>query len=133
MTNLFGRIHFPEYMNFQMISTKKFKISYDALPEKEKQIFLDIACFFLGSKKDVTVEIWDEPSCKGSSRFQNLESKCLVEVDSDNYIHMHDHLRDLGREIARDKLPLRLWHPTDNIDTLLQQSFVSPQLYSVFN
>jgi hypothetical protein len=32
---------------------------------------------------------------------------------------MHDHLRDMGREIAQDKLPRRLWHPEENIDDFL--------------
>jgi len=29
----------------------RLKISYDALSEEEQQIFLDIACFFIGEKK----------------------------------------------------------------------------------
>jgi len=106
---------------------KRLKISYDALHEKDQQIFLDIVCFFIGEKRDTTVGIWDEPGRKGSKGFQNLESKCLVEVDSNNYIHMHDHLRDLGRDIARVESPRRLWHPTENINDLLQQSSVSAQ------
>jgi hypothetical protein len=28
------------------------------------QIFLDIACFFIGEKRNTTVVIWDEPGCK---------------------------------------------------------------------
>jgi hypothetical protein len=98
---------------------KRLKIIYDALHEKEQQIFLDIVCFFIGEKRDITIGIWDEPGRRGSSRFQNLGSKCLLEVDGGNYIHMHDHLLDMRREIARGESPSLLWHPTGNINDLL--------------
>ena len=48
----------------------------------------------------------------------NLEYKCLVEIDSENCIRMHDQLRDLGRDLA-GKEPLgcglRLWRPADSL------------------
>eukprot|EP00253_Pinus_taeda_P035027 PITA_35027 len=100
---------------------KQLKISYDALNKKEQQMFLDIACFFIGEKRDMTMGIWDDTYWKGSLGFQNLESKCLVDVDSANCIHMHDQLRDLGRDIARDELPHRFSDPAENIRDLLQQ------------
>eukprot|EP00253_Pinus_taeda_P005444 PITA_05444 len=100
---------------------KRLKISYDALNKKEQEMFLDIACFFTGEKRDITMRIWDDPSWKGSLGFQNLESKCLVDVDSANCIHMHDQLRDLGWDIARRELPHRFLDPPKNIHDLLQQ------------
>jgi Leucine-rich repeat (LRR) protein len=49
-------------------------------------------------------------------------------VNSENKIKMHDHLRDLGREIAKASgLPRRLWRWIENdIDDLLQESSVIP-------
>ena len=35
------------------------KVSYDGLNDKEKNIFLDIACFFKGEDKDYVMEILD--------------------------------------------------------------------------
>jgi hypothetical protein len=35
------------------------QISYDALDEVEKQIFLDIACFFIGEDRNTAIRIWD--------------------------------------------------------------------------
>lgn len=32
---------------------------------------------------------------------QNLQNKCFVKVDSENDMHMHDHVKDLGRNIAK--------------------------------
>ena len=74
---------------------KRLKISYDPLGEEEQQIFLDIACFFIGQKKSSAITFWDGSGLEGLLGFKNLEGKCLVEVDSENVIHMHDHLRDM--------------------------------------
>ena len=55
---------------------------------------------------------------------QNLENKCLLEVDSKNKIRMHDHIRNCAKNIAEEaSMPPRLWHPTtDIIDALLELS-----------
>lgn len=94
---------------------KILRISYDSLDEEEKEIFLDIACFLRGEDKDTAISIWNGSGWKGSLGIANLESKCLVEVDSENRIHMHDLLRDLGRDVAKNALPCRIWHGTNNL------------------
>lgn len=102
---------------------ESLKISYDALNEEEKQIFLDIACFLIGQTRDTAIRIWDASGWNGRRGFQNLQNKNLLEVDSSNGIHMHDHLRDMGRDIAEDsKLLCRLWRWTKAIDDLLRRS-----------
>eukprot|EP01018_Ginkgo_biloba_P015508 Gb_05622 [translate_table: standard] len=84
--------------------------------EEEKQIFLDIACFFIGQEKDKAVSTWDGSGWSGSHGLQTLEYKCLFELDDKNCLKMHDHLRDLGRTIADQAYvahsnldPCRLW------------------------
>eukprot|EP00253_Pinus_taeda_P004392 PITA_04392 len=94
----------------------KLKISYDALSEEEQKIFLDIAFCFIGENKTSAVAVWDASGWNGLVGLTNLEGKCLVEVDDKNVIHMHDQLRDLGRQIAEEETPRRLWRPTGNID-----------------
>jgi hypothetical protein len=99
----------------------RLRISYDGLNPHDKQIFLDIACFFIGEDKDTAIRIWDGSCWEGRLGFLNLENNCLVEVDSENCIRMHDHLRDLGRDIAEKEhpgSPLRLWRPTDRASLL---------------
>jgi hypothetical protein len=61
--------------------------------------------------------------------FQNLQDKCLLEVEFENRIKMHDHIRDLGRHISQGVMPRRLWQrmgvmslPNNDIDDLLEQS-----------
>lgn len=105
----------------------RLKISYDSLEAEEKDIFLDIACFSIGEDKDEWVSIWKESGWKGSVGLRNLQNKCLVEVDGENKIRMHDHLRDLGRNIAQEESkPRRLWSARINdIYDLLDQSLSS--------
>jgi hypothetical protein len=113
------------------------RISYDSLVEEEKHIFLDIACFLIGEKRDTAIKMWDKSGSKG---FQNLQNKSLVEVDGENCIHMHDHLKELGREMAEKsglRIP-RLWDRTERVDIApLKQSSVSASviksLESLFN
>ncbi|XP_057839604.2 disease resistance protein RPV1 isoform X2 [Cryptomeria japonica] len=89
----------------------QLKVSYDALDEKEKEMFSDIACFFIGEETSLAIEVWEGSDWDGQIGLERLLSKCLVEVDDNNVIQMHDHLRDLGRQIARRQSPYRLWSP----------------------
>ncbi|GLJ52810.1 hypothetical protein SUGI_1125030 [Cryptomeria japonica] len=84
---------------------EKLRIGYDALNNEEKESFLDIACFFIGEENSLTIEIWDGSGWSGLHTWERLLNKCLVELDSDNHIRMHDHLRDLEREIADQHSP----------------------------
>jgi hypothetical protein len=107
------------------------KISYDGLDPEEKEIFLDIACFFTGEKgisldRDTAIRIWDGSGWNGWLGLRNLQNRCLVDVEVEveenanrniQYLRMHDHLRDLGRDLA-EKEPRRghrLWRPTENL------------------
>eukprot|EP00253_Pinus_taeda_P034021 PITA_34021 len=101
------------------------KISYDDLNEEEQHIFLDIACFLQGQHRDTAISIWNGSGWKGRRGLQNLQDRCLVEIDSRNCIHMHEHLKDLGRDVAEKLYPFRLWRWTQNVmDYLSQQSSV---------
>ncbi|GLJ16629.1 hypothetical protein SUGI_0285420 [Cryptomeria japonica] len=95
---------------------KKLKVSYDGLSCEEKQMFLDSACFFIGEKSSLAIQIWNGLGWSGLYSWEKLLNKCLVEIDNRNCIKMHDHLRDLGREIANKDSPYRLWLPQQIID-----------------
>lgn len=94
-------------------------ICYDSLIEEEQEIFLDIACFSTGKDRDSWIGIWDESGWKGLVGFQNLMNKGLVEVDNENKIIMHDHLKVLGRHLVSNKVPRRFWRET--IEDLREQ------------
>ena len=93
------------------------KISYDSLDPKVKEIFLDIACFSLGEDVDKAMRIW------GILGIRNLQGRCLLEVGGENRIQMHDHIRDMGRQIAGERsMPRRFCYPMTNFnDDLFQQ------------
>ena len=48
----------------------RLKISYDSLDEEEKQIFLDIACFFIGEYMNTTTKILDGSGWRGCPTFR---------------------------------------------------------------
>ncbi|XP_057815155.2 disease resistance protein RPV1-like [Cryptomeria japonica] len=89
----------------------RLRVRYDALDKEEQQMFLDVACFFIGKNKTIAISVWEGSGWSGLWGWERLVNKCLVEVIHKNEIRMHDHLRDLGREIARTLVPHRLWSP----------------------
>ncbi|KAH9289126.1 hypothetical protein KI387_033243, partial [Taxus chinensis] len=96
--------------------TQRLKISYDALDEEDKEMFLDTACFFIGEERSTAIAVWDGSKWNGLHGWERLVNKCLVELDDeDGCIGMHDHLRDLGREIANRQSPYRLWSARQTI------------------
>ncbi|KAL7177154.1 hypothetical protein ACSBR2_030485 [Camellia fascicularis] len=98
---------------------KILKISFDALNQEIKDIFLDIACFFVGMDRDYVITILK--CCDFSPEFgiRVLINKCLLRVNRYNVLTMHDLLRDMGREINRQESPKelgerpRLWFHKD--------------------
>jgi hypothetical protein len=82
-------------------------------------MFLDIACFMVGQPEHIAMQIFE--ACKfdydgGQARFfSSLKDKCLVKLDEDRQIIMHDLLRDMGRQVVKDesrnmeKTPSHLW------------------------
>ncbi|CAK9870214.1 unnamed protein product, partial [Sphagnum jensenii] len=86
----------------------RLRISYIDLAYEDREMFLDIACFFseYNSKfeRGVTVQkalqIWKVPSQYSStSSLQNLMDRSLVKVNDKGNLAMHDQLRDMGRRI----------------------------------
>ncbi|XP_042509598.1 disease resistance protein L6-like isoform X3 [Macadamia integrifolia] len=82
---------------------KKLRISYDGLIHEEREIFLDIACFFIGMDKNIACYIWDGSDFSPKAGIENLRLKSLVKIGEENELKMHDQLRDLGREIVRQE------------------------------
>ncbi|XP_056174397.1 disease resistance protein L6-like [Syzygium oleosum] len=102
---------------------EKLRISYDELNYQEKQIFLDIACFFIGHYSDFVSYMWD--ACNFLPRM-GIEILCFMSLIKIDYgkLKMHDQLRDLGREIVRQEdydAPMnrsRLWVPEEALEVL---------------
>ncbi|KAL5732514.1 hypothetical protein ACOSQ2_032206 [Xanthoceras sorbifolium] len=94
------------------------RISYDGLDYEEKEIFLDIACFFKGEDRDRVTTILD--GCRVSTEIgiSVLIDRCLI-VIIENRLLMHDLIQEMGWDIVRQesiKEPgkrSRLWEPYD--------------------
>ncbi|CAL5380258.1 unnamed protein product [Camellia sinensis] len=108
---------------------RKLKISFDSLQDDHDQdLFLHIACFFVGKDKDCTVKILDGCDFYTTVGIQNLIDRCLLTIDDYNKINMHQLLRDMGREIVRQESPKepgkrsRLWHHKDSFTILREKT-----------
>ncbi|KAK3435860.1 hypothetical protein EUGRSUZ_C00292 [Eucalyptus grandis] len=79
---------------------QKFRISYDSLEYEEQQMFLDIACFFIGINKIFATYLWEDLQYCPNSGLERMIELSLMKIDDNNELRMHDQLRDLGRAIA---------------------------------
>ncbi|KAM0961793.1 hypothetical protein ACFX2I_021007 [Malus domestica] len=93
------------------------KISYDALDEQEKCIFLDFACLFvkMNMKREDAIDILKGCGFDGEIAIADLTAKSLMKVYESGMLWMHDQVRDLGRQIVRHEsvvdpgMRSRLW------------------------
>ncbi|KAL4622118.1 hypothetical protein ACB092_06G274500 [Castanea dentata] len=107
---------------------KILKISYERLDENEKNIFLDIACFFKGycMDYDKVVDILEKCDLEPVDGIARLIDKCLVTINYGNKLSMHDLLQRMGREIVRQESPQnpgersRLWRCEDVLNVLTE-------------
>ncbi|XP_030470076.2 disease resistance protein L6-like [Syzygium oleosum] len=103
---------------------KKLMISYEALDDEQKQIFLDIACFFNKRNRANAFYMWDDCKFYPEYGIEVLLLMSLVKIGDNDELSMHDQLRDLGREIVRRenrKDPgrrSRLWIDKEALDVL---------------
>ncbi|XP_058750284.1 disease resistance-like protein DSC1 [Vicia villosa] len=82
--------------------------SYDELDDKEKSIFLDIALFFKGHKRDMITKILNECGLYAEIGMRRLLDKALIRVDFQNCIQMHDLIHEMGKQVVREEC---LKHP----------------------
>ncbi|XP_023757848.1 disease resistance protein Roq1 isoform X2 [Lactuca sativa] len=82
----------------------KLKISFDGLTKVEKDLFLDIACFFRWEKKDRAMEILDACGFHPGIGVKVLVQKALITI-LDGRFDMHDLVQELGHHIVRGEDP----------------------------
>jgi nucleoside-triphosphatase THEP1 len=93
---------------------KTLQISYNHLFKKDQNMFLDIACFFIGFKKKTICRVyWNaDDSSSPMLRLQNLKDRSLIKWAEDDSLYMHEQLRDMGRNIATEVTRSRfIWKP----------------------
>ncbi|KAH1150560.1 hypothetical protein GLYMA_16G087100v4 [Glycine max] len=104
---------------------EKLRISFDGLSDHmEKDIFLDICCFFIGKDRAYITEILKGCGLHADIGITVLIDRSLLKVEKNNKLGMHQLLRDMGREIICEssrKEPgkrSRLWFHEDVLDVL---------------
>ena len=112
------------------------KISYDGLSSTEKDMFLDIACFFKGMDRDEAIEILENCGHCPRIGIEILIERSLVTLDgTTNKLGMHDLLQEMGRSIVLQESPndpgrrSRLWSQ-DDIDHVLRKNRVGSNFSS---
>ncbi|XP_023897250.1 TMV resistance protein N [Quercus suber] len=111
------------------------KISYDGLQETEKEIFLDIACFFNHMSRDFIIEIVDHLELLPKIELRVLNEKSLIKFH-DKQLWMHDLLQQMGRDIVRHECSKdpgkrsRLWVYKD-IDDVLTKNMGTEAVQSI--
>ncbi|KAK3416314.1 hypothetical protein EUGRSUZ_H01779 [Eucalyptus grandis] len=104
------------------------KISFDALDNNQKDIFLDIACFFKGRKRDYVTRVLDGCGLKTLIGMQTLIERSLVTIEDDSKIQMHDLIEQMGQDIIKNEClddpgrRSRLWCYDDVIEVLSEDT-----------
>jgi len=108
---------------------QKLRISYDGLEDyTEKDIFLDICCFFIGKNRADVTEMLNGCGLHADIGIAVLIERSLLKVEKNNKLRMHDLLRDMGRAIVGEISPKepakhsRLWFREDVLDVLSKKT-----------
>jgi hypothetical protein len=105
-----------EFEDTKLWST--LKISFDGLGIDERNMFLDIACFFCkdvwpeGMSIGKVLQMWTINEMPPTESFNMLIERSLVNIDEEGCLEMHDQLRDMGRMIVEkdeEYLGTRVW------------------------
>ncbi|XP_061342616.1 TMV resistance protein N-like [Gastrolobium bilobum] len=126
---------------------KKLEVSFDALEEEEKSVFLDIACCFKGYLMTKVQDILcaHHGHCM-KYHIQVLIQKSLIKIGYDwhskeEVVTLHDLIEDMGKEIVRRESPnnpgerSRLWVDEDIVDVLEEDKvkYLAPIPSSIVN
>jgi hypothetical protein len=119
---------------------KILRISFDSLDDDTvKNIFLDIACFFIGMDKEYASKILNGCGFFPDIGISILIQRSLVTINKKNELRMHDMIRDMGREIVRKKSPSdpgkrsRLWFHDDVLNVLNKHMVRGKCIYICIN
>ncbi|WMV28561.1 hypothetical protein MTR67_021946 [Solanum verrucosum] len=102
------------------------EISFGALDDQERCIFLDLACLLLNTRleREDAIAIFKGCGFAAETAITALTAKSLLKIVDGNVLWMHDQLKDMGRQIVQrensgnvDKRS-RLWN-RDDIMTVL--------------
>ncbi|KAJ9542624.1 hypothetical protein OSB04_029130 [Centaurea solstitialis] len=92
--------------NIEIFET--LKLSFNGLDDSEKNIFLDIACFFKGKDKEHVIRILDSFGFDSVIGISVLIEKSLI-TSSNEKLGMHDLIQEMGWQIVRQSFSNSRW------------------------
>lgn len=105
---------------------KTLQLSYEGLEKPEKQIFLDIACFFKGEDKHRVKRLLEGCGFHPIIGLSILVEKSLITIE-EGKIWMHDMVQEMAWEVVREEKPetrlgerTRIWLHDDSIEVLTE-------------
>ncbi|KAJ9554591.1 hypothetical protein OSB04_018636 [Centaurea solstitialis] len=107
---------------------QKLKISYDGLEPMDKELFLDIACFFRGYEKDLAMVILDACGFHPVIGITVLRQKALITLSEEGRFEMHDLIQEMAHYIVRGEnqknpeLHSRVWKDEDVVSICVMDS-----------
>ncbi|XP_030541301.1 disease resistance protein RUN1-like [Rhodamnia argentea] len=104
---------------------QKMMVIIEELPDKQRQIFLDIACFFVGEDESVTCYLWSDLDSASRVELEGLVLSSIVKIENKK-LWMHDELRELGRNMVKCEhhepgKRSRLWIHEEASDVLMEK------------
>ena len=82
---------------------RQLKIGFDSLRnEWEKNVFLDVCCFFVGKGRAYVTNILSGCGVHADSAIRVLIERSLIQVKKNNKLGIHPLLREMGRKIIRE-------------------------------
>ncbi|CDY24792.1 BnaA08g15180D [Brassica napus] len=108
------------------------QISYDGLEQLQKDVFLDIACFFRSADEShvrCLVESCDTESIAGVNEINDLAGKYFINI-SGGRVEMHDLMYTFGKELG-SKGSRSLWNYKGVVDAL-KKGAVADSVRGVF-
>ncbi|KAJ9558744.1 hypothetical protein OSB04_013358 [Centaurea solstitialis] len=92
---------------------KVLQMSFDSMPSNnDKELFKQIACFFVGKDKDETLKILkacDIPAPRHG--ISNLIDRCLLSIGPRNELKMHQLLQEMGMDVVRQEIYCKSQYP----------------------
>ncbi|KAH9319356.1 hypothetical protein KI387_021125, partial [Taxus chinensis] len=79
------------------------RICCDGLKSEQKEMFLDMACLFIGRKRESVISFWEASHLHPNLGLTKMMLKSLIRLDEDDRFVMHSELRDTGRAIVAEE------------------------------
>ncbi|XP_016650457.1 PREDICTED: TMV resistance protein N-like [Prunus mume] len=104
------------------------KISYNALEDGVKEVFLDIAFFYKGLGEDCVIHVLEDCDLNPKYDLEVLVEKALINITEEGCIWMHDLIQKMGKEVVRQESPTepgkrsRLWFHEDVYHVLTENT-----------